>query len=70
MPGAVSVTVGLTDVPCPCAGIHGTTARPRPAAAAPLGSDERQLDGVGPDGGGRGAKRTAIIRLPESDAST
>ena len=25
VPGAVSVTVGLTDVPCPCAGIHGTT---------------------------------------------
>jgi hypothetical protein len=61
VPGMVSETTGVTAVPCPMAGIHGTTTRVSPEAGAPVVADEIAYSTLcSPRVGGCGDVRTAI----------
>ncbi len=64
--------VGVTDVPWPIAGIHGTALRSNPACGAPVVASviDNCIDTLPRVGGWSGAVRTSTLACPESLFST
>jgi hypothetical protein len=68
-PGPVEVVLGCTEVPCPWAGIQGTTSAASPSMGAPWSSRKLSSTAFSPFTGGEGDQRRLIWRCPEEDVT-